>query len=335
MDNKKITRVCYPVTLYIFLQYLLLSTPEEIKQTFFFFPNPCFKEIAEKVEHKKYFSFGTFPRFFRIILWLPYWLWYMTMKEFFWKFLKTSELFLADHCVWGAILGRKYKYNLLEDGIALYADRLLEQNWGTIREWLLSPFPKKCWGLNDNCKTIYMTHKISPNSPLQGKHIEVNSFEKCWLEATKEKRNMILNFFGVTQEDLALIKKHKTLVLTQPFSEIKYLTEKREIQSYSNMIADLKISDFLIKLHPAEKKDYCKHFPQADVYTKPMPMELFCLLGCNFEKVITVTSTAVLLFKGKAEIIWYGEKFSEELNLKMNTQMPESVKNILADSTES
>ena len=326
MKNKTITRVCYPANLYMLLQYLLISTPEEIDNTFFFFTGNRFDTIRKKIKNHKFFIFDKLPRALRILLWLPYWGWYMLAKNFLWPFLRHSKLFINDHHTWGYILGKKYKYNLLEDGLALYAGTLVTPPAGKIRSFLLSPFPQGCWGRNNNCDTIYMTKPLNTNAHFAEKNIIVGNFKNLWDESTEQKKKMILDIFDVSEDDVKLIEKHTNLLLTQPFSECGFLEFEEEIQCLQKMIADLGLKDFLIKKHPGEKKDYKEIFPTCDVYDKKVPIELFVLLGCNFTKIVAICSTAVMIFQDKAEIVWYGEKFSETLNKKIATSIPEQLK---------
>ena len=312
------------------LQYLLLSSPEEISETFFFFSGKHFGEIRKKIKNHKYFIFHDLPRAVRCFLWLPYWGYFILTKELHWNFIKKSNLFINDHLPWGCILGQRYKYNLLEDGVALYMNPLPKGYWGKIRAWLLNPFPRGSWGMNDNCSTIHMTQSVSIDSPLNKKKITVNSFKKLWNESSEEKRKIIIDIFDITAEDINCINKCENLILTQPFSEMNYMKTDEEISCLKKMIQTLELENIMIKTHPAEKKNYKKIFPQIDVYTKKTPMELFALLGCNFKKVITVSSTAAMIFKDNAEIIWYGEKFSEQLNMNLNVSIPEAIKQILS-----
>ena len=92
MKDKKITRVCYPANLYMLLQYLLLSSPEEISETFFFFSGKHFEGIRKKIKNHKYFIFHDLPRAVRFFLWLPYWGYFILTKELHWRFIKKSSL---------------------------------------------------------------------------------------------------------------------------------------------------------------------------------------------------------------------------------------------------
>jgi hypothetical protein len=69
----------------------------------------------------------------------------------------------------------------------------------------------------------------------------------------------------------------------------------------------------LIKKHPRETFDYKILFPDIPVFEKPIPIQLFDLLGVRFKRAITVFSSAVASFDYDIKIDWYGTEISEAL----------------------
>lgn len=69
----------------------------------------------------------------------------------------------------------------------------------------------------------------------------------------------------------------------------------------------------MIKPHPRETTDYYqKYFENVFVYQDVVPSELFELLDVNFERVITLFSTAV--FKYDRNIVdFYGTRIHDKI----------------------
>ena len=84
MKNKTINRVCCPANLYALLQYLLLSSEEEIENTYFFLDAKFIPQsIATELKNHSFFKFFLFPRWLRIIAFIPYWSFFIIFKNLF------------------------------------------------------------------------------------------------------------------------------------------------------------------------------------------------------------------------------------------------------------
>ena len=113
-------------------------------------------------------------------------------------------------------------------------------------------------------------------------------------------------------EELEILKNNsnKILLLTQPLSEDGIVSEEEKIKMYENILIEKNIKEIYIKLHPRERTDYVKNFKniKVNIIKKDFPAEILFLLNINFNKVITLFSTAALNFKGKSEIEFIGTK---------------------------
>lgn len=119
----------------------------------------------------------------------------------------------------------------------------------------------------------------------------------------------ILGFSG---EMLSLLKKsfdekdNITLLITQPFSEDKLITEKEKINIYKDIVKDIEneayqIGCLIIKPHPRETTDYSQVFKNAIIIPNSFPLEMI-RFACDKENIgislaVTVDSTAVLNIK--------------------------------------
>lgn len=92
-----------------------------------------------------------------------------------------------------------------------------------------------------------------------------------------------------------------SLLLTQPFSELKLITENEKLEIYKTFI-DACETEVIIKPHPLEKTDYSLFFPENKIINKNIPIELLDINNVNFEFVISVNSSAMKKLEAKKYI---------------------------------
>lgn len=318
-EHVHFTRICFPATVYMLLQYLLLSSVAEIQETFFFFHDTISESIREKFNNRyeiRHFSSSRWKKACLIV----YYVYLKWTKYRRWPFLAQTEYFIGDHLYLGWILGADHDYSLLEDGLANYITSTPTYRFSKWRYWFLCilfwPFPFKSWGRSSHCKCLFLTRDLPENSPFRDTPRSISSFEDLWKKADFQKKELIKSVFEINSGVFAQLQHNSscTLLLTQPLSEGGICSEQEKISCYRKIICLHNLTNVVIKAHPLERTDYQKYFPGAMILPSSVPMELLILSGISFKQVVTICSTAVLLFQGKCPIIWIGTEFSERLH---------------------
>jgi hypothetical protein len=329
MRKKHPTRVFIVGTVYTLLFYLLMSSEEEVKDTFFFYGDGVKPDMMKGFPHQYFIK--TTPslnsrRWVRIKVRL--------LGLLRWKFLRTAEIFGHDHLTFSSGLIGKRPYTLMEDGPhalpCYYKMRAYSRNLekrkgikGKIAEFIAGPLCFRPQGDNNQCKKLILS--VSDNSPLEkGKNITVMCPEKLWSEASDKKKSFILSVFNITPDD-TILKRGKSIVFfTQIFATDGFLTEAEQIALYRPILQKYNPEEVLIKAHPRDIIQYEKYFPDIAVFSKPVPMQLLDIMGIRFKKAVTISSSAVLSIPYPIEIEWVGNSCHPKLLAALGEwEMPE------------
>lgn len=131
-----------------------------------------------------------------------------------------------------------------------------------------------------------------------------------WESFSDYKKKRILEIYNVTEKDLEVFKKVEYLLLSQPLYP-GMVSENEHRQLYEKILSNYDREKVLIKIHPYDKFDYCKNYPDVAVFDKPIPAEIFSLIGIKFKKAITMFSGSVRQFN--CEVDWYGTEISDKI----------------------
>lgn len=310
IKQKDVKRVCMVPTVYSLLQYLLISSEDEIKHTYFFLTTTFGERTLSFFPNKHVI----YPGQAHVLLRGPrllYKMFLMWTRNLFWPFFRHAEVFALDHAFY--VFLRKKTYIQLDDGMGTYCHNPMQ----TDRSARLLGFSSdKQWGRSKYCKGRFLSMEPPKDSYLREKPYKKFDLQTLWKEASAEKKQFIMEIFDVKQEDLDFFAPFENILLTQCYSEDKTISEEEKIACYRRIVEayHLEPGKTLIKTHPRELTDYEKLFPGFAVFTKKIPIELVVLNVSNAKKAITLTSTSVFLFnRDKTEIIWCGCKFSPEL----------------------
>jgi hypothetical protein len=321
--NKKFNypRICIVDTVYTLLLYLLYSSEEEIKQTFFFFGDGIHESIRYNFNHH-YFKQ---PKIFGIKYYLHMLLFVRTVRKIRWPFLKFADLFGHDHLFFSPyIIANKY-YKLIEDGphsfevqwsVKAQSDYNIFWQEKKIKRKFLSRFFGNLYGhsLGNNilCTELIITeNKLMPY--MEGKKITVISPYSLWEHASELKKEIILKSYNITKNDIELLRSRPNVLFTQQFADDGFIDWDEQYRIYKKIISRYNTNSILIKTHPRETSDYKKIFSDVLVFDKPIPIQLLDIIGIRFKKAITVSSTSVMSFTHKLEIDWYGHEISDML----------------------
>lgn len=92
------------------------------------------------------------------------------------------------------------------------------------------------------------------------------------------------------------------LLITQPFSELGIVSEEVKVAAYKNALVNIK-TPVIIKPHPKETTEYGLYFPDALILNSVTPLEVFYVNKVQFDKAITINSSAIRSVYCKKRII--------------------------------
>ena len=233
-----------------------------------------------------------------------------------------KNFYIQDHIEYSQFFLNNYSSNfiLIEDGILNYRFENMKNKKMTFHRKLKRNFVYLAKENYENCgrsekiKKIYLTGIMSIPDIISMKVEKINIEEK-WNKLQEEKKEKILKIYNINLEKLRKDKSEKILLLTQPFSEINFLTEKEKINMYKEILKKETGKKIYIKMHPIEKTNYAAEFKSfnVEILEKDFPIELIGILELDFFKVITICSTAAYNFREKYNIDFLGTEFNKKL----------------------
>lgn len=315
-NNQKYKNICITDSLYSLLIYMLVSK-NSISETFFIFGNSINinKEIFinNSIVIEKENAVSKLDSMKKR----------MKMYNFMKNLVKENSLnglvvYGGDHLTGAGYFIKNHEFRVIEDGIINYysmpeVDKQIERENFLLKMFKYATYLYYPYGFSKNVKKIYLT-KETDNIPKRLKNkVEFISLKNLWDNLSKEKKDEILYVFGLDSSLLKELSKMENILLTQPFSEDKVVTEEEKIEIYKNIMKNYDEEKTVIKTHPREKTFYRDIFPKAVILDKPFPFELFSLMDSNFKKAITVFSTSVMNLGKDVEIDFYGSRINDKL----------------------
>jgi hypothetical protein len=313
MNSKKIKRICAVDSMYTLLQYLLLSSIEEIESTYFFWRKGVSEEVKSFFSKQSATVPSNFPFFQRL-------LWYYVIVPLKWPFVLKNNIdrFACDNLGFEFLFVRRKDFTLLEDGLLSYvpyAYKWKRKRFVKLKKLLFGPLfvPKTRVGDSETCKRIMLTG-LKPAPIMNDPRTIVNSLISLWESSSIAKQSYIKNILGISNLNLESIKECDAVLLTQPFSEDKEITENEKIELYKKMMANIGDSvKVVIKPHPREITDYHKIFPNKICLRTKVPMQMLSFCGVRFKDVYTVCSTAAFDFPYRVRVFYTGNDVSPKL----------------------
>jgi len=303
-----VKRVCMVDSLYTLLIYLLISSRDEIEHTYFFTTNQHPRDLLERLPGR-YHAFDYYSRNKKTsrarylsliaIRWL---------SRLRWPFLLWAPLYGQDHVFFSYGLVGYRKMTVLEDGLGNYIEHKQSPlRWKKLQSFLFGPLYTSLWyGRNDRCKELILTGLASTKN-IDDLHPTIISLQQLWNDAPQDKKQLILDIYGLNNEEIDDLRQKKVILLTQPWNEdFKAISEEDKIEAYRKILADYNPDEVVIKPHPREKTNYREVFKGYTVFDKRVPMEILNFLGIRFSKVVTITSTAAYTLGYDTEIIFTG-----------------------------
>ena len=209
---------------------------------------------------------------------------------------------------------KKNTIRMIEDGERNYVSRL-----GPIkifkRKYLYKSFIGE--GRDPEIKEIHVQEpeRLPEIIREKGRKLDLQSLRQS---ITGEQSKMLMRIFSLDEFQSSNFS-NGTLLITQPISEDKFVSEERKLDLYQGIIQKYAKDDPLfIKVHPREKTDYSKFFGNdAHIISKDFPIELFDLIpGIQFEKGITLFSGAIKNLNCVKHKIFLGNDYAPGLQHK-------------------
>lgn len=299
----KYTRICMVGSIYSLFLYLLITDKHEYNSTLFIMGNVISDDIKSNLQNvisiddNNFIKGNWYNRFYQ-----KYKLYHFTRKKI--KELDFIPIFGHDHLTFSSGLIGKRKITVIEDGLANYTQSsyLINHSW-----WKKILYPslygrltvQNKYGTSKFVDKVILTELTSIPEVLLDKS-EIIKPNIIWNECTIDKKKYICNVFNLDTDDIEKFKSKSIILLTYPF----YKSDQNEVISkYEKILDKIDRSQVLIKTHPRDKFNYKEKFPDILVYNKPIPFELFVLMGCEFRTIITINSSAVCNLPSSTNII--------------------------------
>jgi len=320
--KNNITRVCIVDTVYTLFVYLLYSSEDELRHTFYFFSSGVAQSIREKLDNHFYIKKIKGKKIHNILHRNFIFFTYYIFRYFRWSFLRTAQIFGHDHLEFSAFIIGKRNYTYIEDGpkvLSVYQKNITNNyHWQSgaifsikhivkkILNYLISGIFGHPIGNNKQCEALILT--LDDNAHyISGKIKRVIPLNAAWKDISENKKQYIYKIYDLTENDIAAFQSKTHIILAQQFSSDGYISDADQFKIYEQIIQRYDPSVLILKPHPRDSFNYKKYFPNICVFSKPIPMQLLVLVGCsNFRKAITVCSSSINFFPDTVEKEWIG-----------------------------
>ncbi len=225
-------------------------------------------------------------------------------KDCFKDLSSSSEfVFFLDSEPFVVYLMLKFKANkmiLVEDGESTYVKSKFTIN-SFIKKIIGFPLP---YGHSSYIKELEASFpERLPHRDLRKKAKKVST--DTLIEALSyNAKSDLLDFYSFDKSLENCDLNNSLVLVTQPLSEDNIVSEEEKILLYKEIVAaHIGDAKLYIKVHPREKTDYTKVFPESSLLQQNCPAELLSLLNISFGKAITLFSTAIHLVPSDEKII--------------------------------
>ena len=177
-----------------------------------------------------------------------------------------------------------------------------------------SVFGHTC-GRNPQCENRWVTQPSDFLSPaLANRRAELLDLRAMWDSAPEEKRTEILRVFcGSRDPRMEPGSRCETLFLTQPLMEDCGLSEDEAFDVYAPFVERYAAGGIAVKVHPRDGFPFMRRFPEAKPIDTLLPMQLLCLSGMRFSRVVTVCSSAADSLPEGIEVVRIGTSVNPKL----------------------
>jgi len=205
------------------------------------------------------------------------------------RYINKVYIFLDSPRTSQYLMFKGFEMVLVEDGLGLYS--LDKFSFKDIIKFVLR-IPKTK-GKDKRIKCIEATNKDKLIKSLRNKAVTLD-IEYLQNNLNSNEIDALYKIFFVNKNNISI--NNNFLLLTQPFSEDKFISESEKIDIYNRILKEFsKGYNIFIKPHPRELTDYKKSilFPFTEI-ERNFPIELMNLTqDIHFDTVVTINSSAI------------------------------------------
>ena len=315
--------LCIVGSLYGLFVYLIYSSQRDIENTKFIIDAEI-KPFVSKITSDYYVVSESRLFYFSIFRILYY---RLIFHYYIFNTNHNYTIYAQDHtCYASYILGDK-EYTMIED--APHIAKLFASYKNYFKNKLTyskrrASFTGRMIGLLHG-QAYKLPHGLSPTAKrlllsaddhlqyTKGKDVVLFDFEEKWNTKREDERSLILETFGLSANDVDIIKSKRVIIYTQPLFDRKYCTLEEHARIYKQIIENYHECDVMIKVHPQDTFDYSSICNQAYIFKKKVPSQLIDVIGARFEIAATVCSSAVYSLTYPVKIEFYGTEISDQL----------------------
>lgn len=321
--TSNITHVCICGSAYALLQYLLLEAEDVIKNhTYYMVGSGVKPEIASQLP--QYTIFDTAPchtlwqKIKRVFIKLNL----RCTRERLFPFMNTATIYAQDYMYPIITIGKRPYCMLQESPLHMTVNygknsqdleraRNHQQSLsGKVEQWLYGEVLLSLPASTTQCQKVYLTE--ANDSPLLvGKECEIHTLTSLWEQASNTKKDFVRSIFHISKEEVQVPQGN--VFLTQPLVDDNILTASEYKALLDKLFAHYPSSELCVKVHPRDTYDYTTNFPNVQLMTKPINLELLFLLGWKCNRIISICSTAVNAIPNDVGVDWFGTEIHPKL----------------------
>lgn len=218
----------------------------------------------------------------------------------------SINLFVDQSVIAQTIFKKNKKVNLFEHGNGNYLVGAYP-NYAFIKK-LLGVTPG--YGRSKYIKSIYLQYPDKAPDDIKNKTLKLDIYS-IFESLTDEQKKDIFDIFNIPKT----ISENGIIILTQPLSEDGFMSEKKKINIYMNVINSNRGRKIYLKPHPREKTDYSllSKFCSIEILPKSFPIEIFNLTNIRFDTAISICSGSAYNFNYPINISIIGTESFPEL----------------------
>ena len=198
--------------------------------------------------------------------------------------------------VFGALacLNAGCHFEVIEDGMASYNSKeKTEMFWRKYSSRYAKPEKFLSGGWSDAVEKVILTGRQKTPIGLEGKTRIVN-MKMMWdnIDIARKKEIFYIFNFKLQRWQEIVAGGRDIIFLTQNLSPM-WMEEDNEISLIRELLSEYDHKRIIIKIHPADKKDYDRLFPKCLIVRDTFPVELLWLECLPIKKVVGIYSTAL------------------------------------------
>lgn len=209
------------------------------------------------------------------------------------SFLLNPTVFYSFHEITLLGLFRYFRLDfvLLEHGLINYKDIFNLYSKYSKYGFFKRVLRERYVGQSGSVKKVYLRNALWASDVLIDK-VESLDLVDLYNSVSNDVRDLLFWIFDFDEKLSG--GRGRSLIVTQPFSELSIISEEKKINIYERLIDSYAEGDVYIKPHPVETTKYSDFFKDVSVLRKDVPYELYELSGFSFDRIITVDSSVAL-----------------------------------------